>query len=168
MIFFNQPKTMIDFFNLGMNRDFKDIEIPEGKCFLNLGAGNKKIQGVVPLDLSEWNANEDIIPALNGDIDGIFMIHFLEHVNDPIHVLSECHRVLRKGGLVYIVVPYGISILATQDLNHKHFFNENTWKILFNNKYYDQPLKDKFEIKFNFIIGENQKNLCLFTQLSKK
>lgn len=48
------------------------------------------------------------------------MHHVLEHLDNPIDVLRECHRILKDNGLISIVVPYGFNY----SLAHKNFFNE--------------------------------------------
>jgi hypothetical protein len=40
--------------------------------------------------------------------------------------MGELHRVLRKGGVLRIIVPYAKSDWAFQDPTHKHFFTEVT------------------------------------------
>jgi SAM-dependent methyltransferase len=49
--------------------------------------------------------SRDRLPATDGAIDLIMMNHVIEHVADPTHLLSECRRVLRKGGAVYLRTP---------------------------------------------------------------
>jgi len=37
--------------------------------------------------------------------DTVILINVLEHIEDDIHALSECHRILRPGGALLILVP---------------------------------------------------------------
>jgi|Deesub1362A_J573_1020465.scaffolds.fasta_scaffold09795_2 SAM-dependent methyltransferase len=42
----------------------------------------------------------------SGYFDCIVTLHTLEHVYDPMELMSECYRVLRPGGLIVIEIPY--------------------------------------------------------------
>ena len=46
------------------------------------------------------------LPMAENSIGGIFCIAVLEHVEDPIRATAEMYRVLEKGGLVFIYVPF--------------------------------------------------------------
>jgi len=88
---------------------------------------------------------------------------------EPVKVLLECQRVLEPGGIMFIAVPYGGSDIAFQDLDHKHFFTEETYKTLFKNKYYNKnQIEWKMGIGFNMICGIAHRNLVLLTQLIKE
>lgn len=41
----------------------------------------------------------------DGSFDAIWMRHSLEHSIAPLIVLSECHRVLKEGGYLFIALP---------------------------------------------------------------
>jgi SAM-dependent methyltransferase len=47
------------------------------------------------------------LPFDDGSVDAIYSSHFLEHVRreDALGFLRECHRVLRTGGVLRLVVP---------------------------------------------------------------
>lgn len=155
-------------FRIGMDRDIPDLINPVGDTILNLGAGNKKIDNTIPLDFPEWDGEKDNIPYDDESVDHIFAFHILEHLSNPVKCLIECQRVLKVGGTLLVVVPYYVSQMACHDLDHKKFFCEETWKILFKNPYYDKNKVDwKFEIGLNIIIGIVERNLALMTQLIK-
>ena len=159
-----------DLFEIGMKRPVPNIVRPDGRV-LNLGAGNSPISNTISLDLPHWNAETDSIPYDDEDVDGIIACHFLEHLRSEhvIKVLRECERVLMPGGTMTIVVPHRLGALAYQDLDHKTFFNEDTWQCLFKNDYYDKNREQpwQFHIGFSMICGLNERNLSLFTQLHK-
>jgi SAM-dependent methyltransferase len=165
----------LGFFNVGMNRKFPPPRLTNGSTWLNVGAGNKPIVGATSLDLPDWDANLNGLRQY-GDhtIDGIIALHFLEHVDQPVAFLADCQRVLRHLGTMWIVVPYGTGSggLAVHDLTHKHFFNEDTFRNLFSTEYYTAPGTPdggwQFDITFNMIMGESERNLALFTQLQRK
>jgi len=155
------------FFKQAMDRDIAPMIKPCGIA-LNLGAGNKKIAGAVALDYPDWDVDSDPIPYGDNAIDTIYAYHFLEHCKDPVKVLQECQRVLKAGGVINICVPYYTSNMAHMELDHKHTFTEDTWKILFKNPYYNKnKIKWEFAIGFNIICGIVEGNMCLLTQLIK-
>jgi hypothetical protein len=165
--------TVQELFKIGMDRDIHDLlPFPEGMV-LNVGAGNKLIDGTTVLDYPEWNADEQPIPYGNGMVSGIHAYHFLEHCAKPMDVIMEFQRVLKVGGVVNICVPYYSSQMQAQDLDHKCCFCENTWRILMRNSYYDSspgksPIEWRLRVHFNVIIGIVEKNMCLLTQLIKE
>lgn len=156
----------MDLFEIGMDRVVPGIRPVMGGTILNLGCGTKKLMGTVPLDLPDWDAEKDPIPYNDSRVSHILAFHFLEHIQRIVPLLRECERVLVPGGTMSIVVPYGVSDGGLQDLDHKHFFTEDTWKNTFNNNYYK---KDpwRFEVQFNMIMGVVHRNLALVTQLVK-
>jgi ubiquinone/menaquinone biosynthesis C-methylase UbiE len=155
-----------DLFWFAMDRDVpRVLPMPEG-IHLNVGAGNKKIDGAIPLDYPDWNGEIDPLPFESGSVSGIHAYHFLEHISDPVRMLQEFQRVLKIGGVVNICVPYYNSQMFAHDLDHKHAFCEETWKILFNNPYYNKNrIEWKFKIGFNMICGIVERNTALITQL---
>lgn len=167
--FFN----LLDLFNGGMDRDYNPI-FPVGieQNYLNLGAGEKNFDWAVPLQLPDWNAETDFIPADDNSVDGIVAFHFFEHITGnrlPV-LLSECERVLKIGGTLNIVVPHRLGGMAFQDLDHKSFFTEDTWRILMENKYYKTHWagKGKLKVHINLIMGDSERTLALVTQMVKR
>lgn len=163
------PTTIQELFKIGMDREIEEILLFGRGLILNVGAGNKQIYGTIPLDWPEWNADVDKIPYADESIQGIHCYHFLEHCARPERVLMEFQRVLVRGGIVNVVVPFYNSSMQAQDLDHKARFCENTWKTLFRNPYYDKNRTEwKFRVGLNIIIAVAERNLCLMTQLIKE
>lgn len=152
----------------GLDRDIEEpAEFPNG-MLLNVGAGNKVIPNLISIDYPEWDADTDSIPYPADYFAGIHCYHFLEHVRHPIKVLQEFQRVLIPGGIVNILVPYYTSQMQHHDLDHKNFFCEETWRVLFGNPYYDKnKIVWELKVHFNLIVGIVERNLSLFTQLIK-
>jgi len=46
-----------------------------------------------------------VLPFPSGSFDAVVASSVLEYVAEPVRVLSECHRVLRPGGIVLCTVP---------------------------------------------------------------
>jgi len=157
-------------FSLGMKYFPEEIITPLG-VVVNLGSGNNPIPGTISLDYPAWNAEVDNLPFGDGELDGIYAFHFLEHLsgNNAIRMLVEAQRTLKVGGVLTVCVPHRLGSMAYHDLDHKSFWSEDTWKNLFKNPYYDKHREQpwKFRIRFNMIMGLNERNLALFTQLER-
>lgn len=87
------------------------LEVPESTPVrLNLGAGNKRIEGWTSVDLSgEPDVVADIreLPFADGYADEVMAIHVLEHLYrwDAEAALLEWRRVLKPGGLLILELP---------------------------------------------------------------
>ena len=150
----------------GMDRNIPCLVDPPGGLALNVGAGNKVIEGAIPLDYPEWDADKDPLPFDNNEISTIHAYHFLEHIRDPVGMLLEFQRTLMVGGVINIVVPYYTSQMAAHDLDHKHVFCEETWRVMLGNPYYDKhKIEWKLKVGTNVIMGVVERNLALITQL---
>lgn len=169
------PHDVLDLFELGMDRTVEPwIPISERSLVLNLGCGQKTFPWAVNMDQHEpadvtWLAGTQM-PQGDSTVEAILAFHFLEHL-DQDHIyrtLRECYRVLMLGGTLNIVVPYGVSDCALQDLDHKTRFMEDTWKNTFRNGYYKKLPWPKFSVGFNMIMGLNHRNLVLVSQLVKE
>ena len=81
-------------------------------------------------------------PFKDSSTDRILAHHVLEHVERPLHFLSEASRVLKKGGEIEVIVPYYLSVMAYA-LDHKHYFCERAFEDYFSGgeRNYGIPLK---------------------------
>jgi predicted SAM-dependent methyltransferase len=81
---------------------------------VNLGAGTMGKAGWINVDAFAFpgiNCTYDMrhgLPFADGSVRGIFCEHFFEHIDydeeAPV-LLRECHRVLKPGGVVRLIVP---------------------------------------------------------------
>jgi len=55
--------------------------------------------------------NKDPIPFINDYFDLVIATHILEHMKDPLGFFSECIRVLKPGGVLYIETPSERSLI---------------------------------------------------------
>lgn len=55
--------------------------------------------------LAEFFGDATALPFLDNSLDYVASSHVLEHVANPIAALAEWYRVLRPGGIIYLVVP---------------------------------------------------------------
>jgi predicted SAM-dependent methyltransferase len=86
----------------------------DSRFLVNVGAGPNGLRGWINID-AWWKPGVDLIrdcrrslPFKNGTVDGIFCEHFLEHIDyfeDVPVFLAECHRQLKMGGVLRIIVP---------------------------------------------------------------
>jgi len=79
---------------------------------LEIGSGVRKIHPhVVNLDIGLFD-NVDVVgdghhlPFADNSFDGVVIEVVLEHIREPEKVISEIHRVLKKRGYVYSVIPF--------------------------------------------------------------
>lgn len=86
-----------------------------GEVKLDLGSGDKdhwrKDQEYLRMDVIDygqdivWDAEEGI-PLPDNSCSFIVSSHFFEHLDDIIGVMNECWRILRKDGILHIIVPH--------------------------------------------------------------
>ncbi len=159
--------TLIDIFNLGMYRKYQQALPDKEGVVLNLGAGKKKIEKAFSIDYPEWDAEEDPIPFGDNTVDMIHCYHLLEHIANVYYVLGEIERILKPGSHVNIVVPYYSSNIMAQDPDHKTAFSEHTWRTIFDTSRYTKDKVRPMSVHTNFIMGDEEKNIILLTQLVK-
>lgn len=167
---FQKPQTIIDNFKVGMLRDLPEfVPVPEG-VILNLGAGEKQIEGSISLGKENgWFAPK--LPFDDGSIAAVYAQHFLEHLtgSEVVEMFEEVERVLKPGGVMNIVVPHYSSECAHQDLDHKTAWTESSFKNLFENKYYKGDIKRNWDliIRTVVVMGLVERNMVVVAQLVK-
>ena len=100
---------------------------------VNLGCGRRYLEGYLNCDVVRevradlyFDLNTVPYPIEDGSASEVLLDNVLEHLDDVIKVVEEAHRILNKGGLLRIKVPYGKTDWALQDPTHKHYFTENS------------------------------------------
>ncbi len=122
---------------------------------VNLGGGNTKIEGFTNIDilaLPEVDIVCDIskgIPLPDHTVEELYTAHFLEHLSDTVHIMSEIYRICAPNALVKIKVPYFKSIGAFKDPTHKSFFTEKTFDYFNKEMTNGQQLPD-YQLGVNF------------------
>jgi len=85
---------------------------PAGARIVDLGAGGRRItQGTIAVDfVADGNTNVvgDVqrLPLADESVDVVYATGLLEHVVDERAVLAEIRRILRRGGLAHVEVPF--------------------------------------------------------------
>lgn len=80
---------------------------------IDIGCGKEKREGFIGVDLVEEEGVDYVVDVRNGlpfadeEVDEVFTSHFLEHLTGPegLKLLKECHRVLKKSGIIEVMVP---------------------------------------------------------------
>lgn len=97
---------------------------------LDIGCGPLKKNptwiGIDMLDSDGVDIVGDIYEVLkafpNESVDEVHAFHFFEHIPDVPLLLRELQRILKKGGLIEIVVPHFSNAYFYSDYTHKSFF----------------------------------------------
>lgn len=98
---------------------------------INLGAGNKPIEGAINHDRTKHRKEIDIAHDLNflpwpfdsDSADKIVSLAVFEHLDiDLVASLNECHRILKPGGRLVIKLPLQKGFNAYDDPTHRWFF----------------------------------------------
>jgi len=100
---------------------------------LNLGCGADYREGWINYDL-EAKADvcgncEEGLPFKDHSVDFVLASHVLEHVHDLRALKKELHRVMKKGGVLVVVVPYYLSPDAWGDDTHCRAFSKQSFVI---------------------------------------
>jgi predicted SAM-dependent methyltransferase len=89
------------------------IKSPSRPLFLNIGCGRKYVRGFVNVDgnlfcrKDMWLDLRNRLPFSSESVDAIYCCHVLEHFypDELRQILRECHRVLRHGAGIRVLVP---------------------------------------------------------------
>lgn len=107
---------------------------------LDLGCGPvKKMEGSIGLDMRAaphvdvvHNLNETPFPFEDNSFDFVEMSHIIEHVDRPLKLMAEVHRITAPGGTVRIITPHYSSQLSYGDMEHFHHLGYITFHTLQN------------------------------------
>lgn len=104
---------------------------------LDVGCGRLKHPGAVGIDrLSTTDADVihdlDTIPYPFEDdaFDVVLARHVLEHLESPLDVLAELHRITRPAGTVVVITPHFSSATSWADPTHRHHFSSRSFDYL--------------------------------------
>jgi SAM-dependent methyltransferase len=103
----------------------------------DVGCGTNETAGVIDTDLNPRTA-ADVIYDLNHRpypfeddwFDEIICRHVIEHVRDPLAVMSELHRITRPGGIIKIVASHWTNPDFTADLRRRNHLNSYSFNNL--------------------------------------
>ena len=83
----------------------------DGTTFLDLGSGDQFLQlavdstNYIPLDIDDLDFESEALPVPDNSVDILFSLAVVEHITDIGHFMSECFRVLKPNGIIYLSTP---------------------------------------------------------------
>jgi predicted SAM-dependent methyltransferase len=145
---------------------------------LNLGCGNRYMEGWVNLDIS----NKDIYgdeckidvkhdlekfpwPFKDNEFDEVLIRHTLEHLKDINKVMKEMTRITKNNGIITIVVPHFSCHLAYRDPTHLHFFTSETINYI---KLKNEVIENKLKASHNRVIDLASPIINLFPTIYER
>jgi len=94
---------------------------------LNIGCGNKAIDGYVGVDKFQCDAADYIcdienekLPFEDDSVDAIILDNVIEHFGDIPKVINELIRVSKKGCVIEIITPHFSALSSWIDPTHIH------------------------------------------------
>ncbi len=107
---------------------------------IDLGCGKNKTKGYFGID-GDPTAHADLtvdfeknpIPLADSVADRVVSRQVFEHLEDPIKVLKEVHRIVKPGGEIFIEVPHYSSHIA-HGLGHKQYYSYKELVQIFRNE----------------------------------
>src|SRR3954453_21970831 len=107
-----------------------DLRPSGAGAILDVGCGATKYPGSTGLDTSAappadvvHDLDERPYPFDDDSFDQVLMQDVIEHVESPIAVMEELHRICRPGARIQLRTPHYSSVLAYGDPTHKHYFS---------------------------------------------
>jgi SAM-dependent methyltransferase len=104
---------------------------------LDIGCGTNKVPGAIGMDVNPRTAADVIhdlddlpYPFADDEFDEVIGRHVIEHVHDPMAVMSELHRITRAGGIVKLVAPHWTNPDFATDLTHRNHLNSYSFRNL--------------------------------------
>jgi SAM-dependent methyltransferase len=102
---------------------------------LDIGRGTNKTPGAICMGVNPFTA-ADIVhdfddlpyPFANDQFDEVVGRHVIEHVRDPMAVMSELHRITRPGGLIKLVAPHWTNPDFATDLTRRNQLNSYSFR----------------------------------------
>lgn len=123
---------------------------------LNFGCGRDIKRGYLNADITPFDGTDLIFdfnkfpyPFPDDNFEEIYCDNVLEHVDDISMVMSELHRISRKGGIIRIIVPYYNCYGAYNDVTHRHYFSHLSFE-----PFYIEETRGNYFIKQKFQLGK--------------
>ena len=118
---------------------------------------------IVQLDNVDVVADiEKKLPFEDDYFDEIYADNVLEHVENLEGVLKELHRICKRDGLIYIIVPHFSFFGSYTDPTHKRFFGYYTLDYFTDNSHYNFYYNIRFEVvnrKFQYYWIKNKQHI---------
>lgn len=119
------------------------------KTRLNLGCDDKILDGFINIDIVRgkgvkvMDLNKFPYDFKENSVDYCLCSHVLEHLDDPIAVLLELHRICKPDVIIDVYVPHFSHFTFHIGFTHKNSFSYFT----FGEKEFNKVVYDKFKVK---------------------
>jgi predicted SAM-dependent methyltransferase len=126
---------------------------------LDIACGNsKRGEDYIGVDIAKTPA-VDVVHDLNvypwpfeaESVDEIYCSHYIEHIphdipgedkrDGLIQFMDECYRILKPGGKLFLVAPYGKSSRALGDPTHRRSIVDETFS------YYNKSIREAWKLE---------------------
>jgi SAM-dependent methyltransferase len=104
---------------------------------LDIGCGANKVAGAIGMDVNPRTAADVIhdlddlpYPFADDQFDEVIGRHVIEHVQNPLAVMNELHRITRDGGIVKLLAPHWTNPDFATDLTHRNHLNSYSFRNL--------------------------------------
>jgi SAM-dependent methyltransferase len=118
------------------------------KTIVHLGCGNEYIPGWINIDISgrkldiQFDLNKcrsRRLPLEDNSVDGFYMCHVFEYIEDTIALMEELYRIARNGSKIHLRMPHGASDDALGDPAIARAYFESSFA------YFSQPAYSRAE-----------------------
>lgn len=106
-----------------------------GHRILDIGCGANKVAGAVGMDVNPRTAADVVhdlddlpYPFADDAFDEVIGRHVIEHVQNPMAVMCELHRITRAGGTVKLLAPHWTNPDFATDLTHRNHLNSYSFR----------------------------------------
>ena len=131
-------------------------EIFKKKCDLkvNFGCGETTYDDFINIDKVAlpnvdivWDLEKTPLPFKSDSVAEIKCEHILEHINNFIPLMEELWRISKKGGKIFVYVPYYKYEGAYRDPTHVRFFTEYSFDYFQEGVKFSHYSKARFKLK---------------------
>ncbi len=123
----------------------------KGARILDVGCGNGKYPNSEGMDIIKLDAVDHVHdmnvfpwPFEDNSFDSIYMSHVIEHCDSILKTMEEVYRILKPGGLVYLITPHYTDAISWQDITHKWHLNTRSFR------YFDPTYHTNYYTKARF------------------
>jgi len=124
--------------NLSERKAIRKVETAmPARRVLDIGCGANKVAGAIGMDVNPRTAADVIhdldelpYPFADDSFDEVIGRHVIEHVQNPMAVMSELHRITRAGGTVKLLAPHWTNPDFATDLTHRNHLNSYSFRNL--------------------------------------
>lgn len=128
---------------------------------LHLGCGRTHLAGWTNVDGQERLKPDKVValdkfpwPFESNSIAEIYSNHVFEHLLDTVSTMRECWRILKPGGTIEAIVPFGLSYVQFSDPTHYRTWTTSTVEFFCSLKDRTGYCEEHFELVFNRLLSK--------------